>query len=438
MQCIHRTFYALRTVFLYIFMIFCAAVPQALANPLYTVADVKVDVTAQSAVAAREQAFEQAQVDAFNTLAGRILPAERLAGFTPPDVNTVSAMIQDYEIGSEQLSTVRYVASYTFRFKESAARQYFGSMGADIYGAQAAFTAIGEDQNALATTAEDSENLATSAGTPSGTLLILPFYEKSGNTMLWSPYNVWRNAWNKTGGAGSASAVQVPLGDLADVSDIKDDEAMNYDPAKLARMLERNAAVEAVIAIARPDEALSRVSAEGDAAVGVLNVALYRTDMGTPQFVHDINVGASNSDTLGTLMDKAVREVKLALASGWKDKATVQEEIASGTPIQVRIPYNSLREWAEAQAAIRRARGITAFNIRSVTPREALAEIVFSGDRAALDLALAQVDISVGAPAAQGGAVDVTSGDSMSYFSQASATTGRAETLDLYLNRYRR
>jgi hypothetical protein len=443
MQCIHKTFYAIRTVFLSIFAFLCISQSVLAANPLYTVEGVRVDITAKSAVEAREQAFEQAQADAFNTLAGRMLPPQQLQSFKLPDINTISAMIQDYEIANEQLSTVRYVADYTIRFKEGASRNYFASLGADIYGAQQAFTDIGNVQpapNAQTTEAASSsaQPLAAPAGGP---VLVLPFLEKGGQMMLWSPFNVWRNAWDKTGGAG-ASDIVVPLGDISDISDIRDEDALSFNPEKLGALVQRYGASEAVIAIARPDAILSRIANEGDAAAGVLKIALYRTDMGRADYVHDITVTASNTDTLASLFNRGVAQVKRALSADWKNNASAPSDdtsvesthqMATLQSVDVRIPYASLREWSETQAALRRVRGIASLEIRSVTPREASASLSYNGDIEALRLALAQSGITLDQGGSRG-AISVTSGDSFTSFAEGA---GQAGTYTVYLNKYR-
>ena len=59
-------------------------------DPLFTVDGVKVDVTAESAVAARGQAFEKAQQEAFKMLAERLLPEADAKTFEPPAVSTIS------------------------------------------------------------------------------------------------------------------------------------------------------------------------------------------------------------------------------------------------------------------------------------------------------------------------------------------------------------
>jgi hypothetical protein len=93
--------------------------PQA--NP-FTVAGVRVDVTAANAVDARKQAFEQAQQAAFSLLASRFLTKDRMTHFKAPPVEQITPLVDDFEITNEKLSPTRYVGTYTFRFRPDASR----------------------------------------------------------------------------------------------------------------------------------------------------------------------------------------------------------------------------------------------------------------------------------------------------------------------------
>jgi hypothetical protein len=410
MPCIHKTFSALRTVFLLLaVIIFPHVTAQALANPLYTVSDVQVDITAQSAVAARERAFDQAQLEAFNTLAGRFLPPAQLSNFKAPDVNTISSMIQDFEIGREQLSRVRYVASYTFRFKEPQVRNYFASLGADIHQAQQNFR---EEQFLMqqqqAQTQTDGGTAAGGVTTEDATLaasaravLVLPFIERSaGRFVIWSQGNAWRNAWNRQ---QSGESFFVPLGDIVDIADVREDNPQNLSAAGIAKIQERYGAQQAAILVARPDAMLQRVASEDDAALGVMVIEFYRTDRGRPEYVRDLVVTASAQDTLKTLMDRAVVEAKAALVVGWEEMSAPRSPEFM-VQYRVRIPYSSLREWSQLQQAIRRVNAISDFNIRSVSPREAQAEFAFDGSFEMLERALSGANLSLRLNNAMGGA----------------------------------
>lgn len=410
MQCIHKRFCVQRTVFLFLFLIFTGVSGAWAQSTLFTVDDVRVDVTSSSAVAAREEAFEKAQVEAFTILAQRMLSGENVAQQIP-DVDTISTMIKDYQISNEQLSTVRYVATYKFRFDDKAVRSYFNA--ADV-----PFSDV--------------------SANPS---LVLPFYQQGEKTILWSTSNPWLNSWNRADNLDGLVPLVVPLGDIADVSDIDDDEALDYNNARLRRLLDRYNASEAVILIATPDENLSRVKNPEDAAVGTLNIRIYRTDRGYPEQVKGLEVRAGSSDTLASLMDKAVIEVQKAMRSDWKQKTLTASSLGT-SKLAVRVSYGSLKEWADTQRALKRVHGLDSFQINSVTPKEAYLDLVFDGNENRLTLALAQVDLHLDMPRG-GQSMLQPANDSFSYYSGA-ADNASSQALnsdavyDLYLKRYHR
>ena len=98
-------------------MIFCA--PSVFASALYAVNGVNVDVTADNALAAREKAYEAAQVKAFDALAKKMVAEEQIQSVKKPSLKLIARMIQDFEVTNEKLSDVRYVGTYNFRFNEA-------------------------------------------------------------------------------------------------------------------------------------------------------------------------------------------------------------------------------------------------------------------------------------------------------------------------------
>lgn len=98
-------------------------------DDLYVIEGVKVDVTAENSVAARDQALQEAQVVAFEMLAARMVAGGQNRAVQTPDLYIISTLIQDFEITDEQLSAVRYIGTYTIRFKEEAVSRYFSGTG---------------------------------------------------------------------------------------------------------------------------------------------------------------------------------------------------------------------------------------------------------------------------------------------------------------------
>lgn len=376
MALIYKTFCVARTVFCALFFGLFIGLGTGAGNAhaqtppatdLYTVEGVQVDVTADSALAARDQAFDKAQVDAFTVLAGRMLPESELAAFKAPDAATISTMVQDYEVTAEKLSSVRYIGTYTFSFRGSAVERYFNVQGKSY------------------------------TNVVSAPMLILPFYQKDGRTYLWSPYNVWIKAWNRAG-----QGAIVPIGDLEDVNDIGDEDVFSYDPDKLTNMLKRYAAGDAAIILATPDGSLARASEDDIVSGQSLTISLYRTDRGQPEQVRDIAIIAQNGEPYAKLLERAVAESQNALKQNWKERTAIAAPANPGMPLNnrllARVRNNSLEGWARIQSTLNRVNLITDTSLNSLSPREALVEISFRGDEQTLRNALAQAGMTLSHP----------------------------------------
>ena len=105
----HRVFFP----FIFLFVLFTTSQVWAYDN-LFTVEGVTVDVTAENAVAARDEAFMKAQRDAFAVLAKRMVAEGQAGNVGVPDDDTLSSFVKDFEVTNEKLSAVRYIGTYTF------------------------------------------------------------------------------------------------------------------------------------------------------------------------------------------------------------------------------------------------------------------------------------------------------------------------------------
>ena len=99
--------------------------PNAHAND-YTVKNVKVDVTADSATEARTKALDKARMNAFNVLKKRIMSVSDQGNLPASSSSTVSTMVDSFEINREKLSKNRYLASVNVTFNERAVQSYLG------------------------------------------------------------------------------------------------------------------------------------------------------------------------------------------------------------------------------------------------------------------------------------------------------------------------
>lgn len=250
------------------------------------VSDVMIDRTADNAVQAREQAMTEARRVAFQRLAEKNLTPAAYATFRMPDDRTIATLVQDFEIKGEQLSSTRYVASFTVRFRE-AVRNYInipqavrevtapattpswrqmpgdqsavpgeGTVVIDGAADGAAQTVpFGQAAQGQQPAPQAQYGQAQAAATPrvNVPVLLLPYYENmAGKTVLWDDVNPWRDTWQRMPMRGAGVSAQllnkivVPLGDIADVSAGSVDAVWSGNYATVEK-LRRNYGVEKVV-----------------------------------------------------------------------------------------------------------------------------------------------------------------------------------------------
>lgn len=334
---------------------------------IFTVDNVAVDVTAGSAAEARTQAFEQAQGKAFGVLADRMLDENDRERFQIPETRIVSTMIQDFEVTNEKLSAIRYVGTYRFRFDEDKVKRFFSGRGLSF------------------------------VDVSSAPILILPFFQKpDGSSILWSSQNPWISAWQSMDyQADSVVPLVVPIGDLEDVSDIQDKDVFDYSPRKMERLLSRYGAGEAALVIADPDTELDGLGAN-DTAKGVLNVHLYRTDQGGPEYTRNLEIAALNGERASDLYARAAREVQKLLRRNWKEKK--QSYADRVLTLNVRADFSSLQEWAGINRKLDAVSGLKNYDVRALSPQKADLTLAYQGSVERLRLALDQQDLAFQAP----------------------------------------
>lgn len=356
---IHHKAFHCKNIMAAILVCFAFISSQAQAyDTIYVVDNVKVDVMADNSVTAQEQAFDKAQVQAFKVLAQRMVAEGQAKSVKTPNVATISTMIKDYEVKNEQISAVRYIGTYIFRFRESAVDQFFSVSGVSYI---------------------------TKSSQP---LMVLPVYQSKGKNTIWSEGNLWMQAWARTRVSNALVPVEVPIGDLSDINDIDDNDVLRYERTKLSRMLARYNASEAAIMIAVPDYTLESTNTEADIAKGRLRVSIYRTDRAQAEHVGDITIEADGIETVAALYDRAVTKGHSALQKSWKRKTV--SSAAQAQKYSMRASFQNMREWVAIQRSINNMSGINDVRITSIRKGNAKLSLSFRGNESQLSTALAR------------------------------------------------
>ena len=70
--------------------------------------------TAADAMAAREKAIDEAQRKAFERLVGRLATEGGAKAVAPPEGRALDELVRNFEVDSEKVSAVRYIATFTY------------------------------------------------------------------------------------------------------------------------------------------------------------------------------------------------------------------------------------------------------------------------------------------------------------------------------------
>jgi hypothetical protein len=274
-------------------------------SDLYAIGDVAVDITADSAAHARDQAVAEAQRDALKQLLDRLSADPNLA--TKADDDTVATLVQNFEVENERSSSVRYIGTFTVQFRPAAIREWL------------------------------SQNNAHYEETRSKPVVVLPVSNIGGHTVLWEEPTKWRSAWENAHGGGIVPVI-VPSGGLDDIAAISTDEALAGKEDALKALIDKYQADGAVVAELETDPGVPG---------NELQVDVFRYDedgkaSGGP--VHLSLPGAPDKASLDLTLTGAVREVRKGLEGNWK-QSLIKAAAAPPTELEITVPISSLAEW---------------------------------------------------------------------------------------------
>jgi len=320
----------------------------------FTVRNVEVDVTAESAAAAREHAIAEAQRQAFDRLIARLSTQGSQKTVPAPDGKALDELVRDFEVDSEKVSAVRYLATFTVRFKPAAIRALL------------------------------RQNNVTFAETPSKPLLVLPLYRAEGALILWDDPNPWREAWAKLGPSDGFVPLTIPNGDIADVQDIGPDQALARDPERYRAIATRYRAAGVLLAFAT-------MRMDVRASKPVLDVTATRVDPTLPEQTLVFTFGDEASTEI--LLDKAVKAVRAGVEEAWKRDNVLRFDRPQS--LTVTVPIARLADWVDVRKRLATVPGLGKTEIVSLSRSAVVLSLTFPGDEEQLAAALIQRDLAL-------------------------------------------
>lgn len=343
---------------------FSLAVVVALTTPAfaqdatYAVTGVPVDVTAANAAKAREQAFIDVQRIAYQRLMERLVPASEHARVPQPSPMEIEALVRDVIVEREKASAVRYIGTFTVRFKPEAVRGVLASLDLPVVERRRV------------------------------PLVIVPVMVTPEARLLWDEPNPWRQAWGRLPSDGLIPVI-VPLGELADLIAVNTDQAMVQDGAALAAIAARHATTDALVAVA--------TLSPGASGAEAVDVAYAVHGAGVP-LRGDIRVDGKPGEAREALLRRAADAVLDELREGYK-----QESIASGAtgPAQVDqaealLPLSGgMAEWLALRERLNRLPLLKGYDVVSLNRHEAALTLHYVGGPAHLQASLTQAGFVV-------------------------------------------
>jgi len=317
----------------------------ARAVDVYAVSGIEVDVSAESAVEAREEAIASGQREGLRRLMRRLTVEEHFDRLPSVDGVDLDRVVRSFEVEEERVATTRYVASLRVAFVGEAVQNLLRGSGVPI---------------------------VLGAAEP---LLVLPVQRGDRGITIWRDDDPWRRAWEAEAERNTLLDIRLPLGDLWDVTTMRAD-ALEGDPSEaLARMAERYDAEAAIVVEAQPRQAAD------SGEVRLIETAVIHA-WRWPDAGGFTEVEAGPNETAETLWRRAVREQMARLEAAWKRDNLVRfDDVAT---IPVRVSLTGIEGWAAIRRGLDSLPEITEVAIDRFSQEEAALTITFVGGRSQL------------------------------------------------------
>jgi hypothetical protein len=338
--------------------VFLTFSPQVLAREfsIYTVLNLPLDETAESAATARDIALAKGQVRAFQRVIDRIVPKTEQNRVPEPTPAVFLEIVSGIEVENEKTSPVRYLANLTVRFNRSAMRRF-------LRDANVPFAEI--------------------AGNP---LIVLPVYQSAGTVQLWDAANVWLRSWQNLPLLDGLLPLVVPKGDGEDIAAISPEQALNGEELRLKAIAERYNASGIILAVAN----LRRDDVSNSP---VLEVALSRFGISDGDSNSISNYAVEPNADIEQILHAAAVESRDEILEEWKQDHLIR--FGERRDLVAVIPLSGLAAWIELRKRVSLMASVEKLELLSLSLDEATVQFTYFGDENQLALAFAEQDMEL-------------------------------------------
>ena len=327
---------------------------------VFQVSGIEVDATAADAVAAREQALLDGQLEGLNRLLRRLVPATDHARLPAVGPGQIQGYVANFEIADERVASNQYLARLTVRYEPDAVRELLQSAALPY------------------------------AETVSVPVVVLPVYRTAGGPRLWPDDNPWWQAWADNLDSERLLRLVLPLGDLQDMATVTADGAMAGDTVALTALAERYAAEDVLVVIATPRGA-GGATAEGADSTAAVVLEVRRSGSGQTNPAETLV--ARPGETVEDVMAEAVVGLQDSLDERWKSANLLRYDQA-GTMV-VDIPIARLSDWVEISRGLEGLSEVDQVDVTMFARDKVRAQIGYLGDQVGLEEALGRLGLAL-------------------------------------------
>jgi hypothetical protein len=326
---------------------------EGVAEDTFVVSGVDVDVTAETAAQARDQALAEGERRAFRILLRRLTSESDWGSLPDPTSERIARYIRDFEVASEKSSAVRYIATLNFRFREQPVRQLL------------------------------AERNTPFAMTRSKPVVVVPVYEDAGTQVLWEDPNPWRDAWAGRSKPEGLVPLVVPSGDGSDAGAVDAASALEGNQSNLSAIARRHGAYTALVAHA--------VREDAGAGAPSVKVSLVQYGPGGPEHRSETTVTGREGETIDDVMARAADGAALEMEQAWKGRNLVK--VTGRSVTAVTMPIASLSQWQAVRQRLERVPVIQHMEVVLLSKDNARLNLFHMGTPDQLAVALRQADL---------------------------------------------
>ena len=332
-----------------------SAAQQALSDP-YTVHGIKVDITAESAAAARDLAITEGQRQAFARLMKRLVLRSDQKNLLVPSDLQIQGMLATLQVENEKTSPTRYIATMVLRFQLSRVRKFLREAGVVF------------------------------SETPSKPRLVLPVFETGGVQVLWDKPNPWWEVWSDFVSRPYAVVpLFLPEGSLPDVAAVSAGQALLGKEDHLLRLASRYGLDDVLVAHAVLVQDLKT-------RIPRLHVTLHQFGPAGDDTVIQSFTGTVKKD-IPELLRSGTKNSMQRMEDDWKSSNRLDFHRPARLSVRVSIP--DITYWLAVQKRLARAAIVDRTEITQITRTDAQIILHYFGDPKQLSFALLQRNLNL-------------------------------------------